>query len=573
MKHNRLLTISMLVMFLLSSCAALPGAATPTGENPGAPVVNIPVPTPAPAVAAAERSLTEELNVPLKDISVISVESVDWPDSCLGAPAANEMCAQMVTPGFRITLSVAGKQYVFHTNQIGDEVRAMPTGQPTSQSPTAGQKAIQDLADKLNIQPGQIAVLKTEAVEWPDACLGVSQPGTMCAQVITPGFLIVLEANGKQYEYHTNQDGTQAVLATETGAPPSSVIEWVDQKDPCQKLALSQDQAWIEDCQGKVTASKDLQPVRQAELAILAAAWTPFNLAMDNNTVTYQGSGNSDATDTEQQSVYHWLQIVRNEVATGQNSAVAGLAISWHREGGIAGFCDDLTIYLTGFAYSTSCKGGQVSNQGRIHLTADQLQQVYSWVGTFQSLDFVQEDSATADAMRQHLVINGTGLRSPSLEDKQAMLDLAGQLQAQAAAQPSSADLETARATLTQYFSALKSANYPEVMNLYGGSYETLQTWNPDVDAQNRVELWKRGCTQNGLRCDLSLDKILQAEAIGTDTYLIEVSFKSSDGSLFQLGPCCGGDATQQPPKSEFDYTVQKVNGQFRVMELPVYVP
>jgi 23S rRNA (guanine2445-N2)-methyltransferase / 23S rRNA (guanine2069-N7)-methyltransferase len=28
-----------------------------------------------------------------------------------------------------------------------------------------------------------------------------------------------------------------------------------------------------------------------------------------------------------------------------------------HREGGIAGFCDDLTVYVTGYAYLSSCKG------------------------------------------------------------------------------------------------------------------------------------------------------------------------------------------------------------------------
>jgi hypothetical protein len=51
-------------------------------------------------------------------------------------------------------------------------------------------------------------------VDWPDACLGVTRPEVMCAQVITPGFRIVLAAQGREYEYHTNADGSVVVPAT-----------------------------------------------------------------------------------------------------------------------------------------------------------------------------------------------------------------------------------------------------------------------------------------------------------------------------------------------------------------------
>ena len=41
-------------------------------------------------------------------------------------------------------------------------------------------------------------------MEWSDASLGRPQPGMMYAQVITPGYLVVLEADGQQYTYHTD---------------------------------------------------------------------------------------------------------------------------------------------------------------------------------------------------------------------------------------------------------------------------------------------------------------------------------------------------------------------------------
>ena len=52
-------------------------------------------------------------------------------------------------------------------------------------------------------------------------------------------------------------------------------------------------------------------------------------------------------------------------------------------------------------------------------------------------------------------------------------------------------------------------------------------------------------------------------------TFMIEFIDKDS-GGLFKLGPCCGDSGE---PVTELAYTVRKINGVFKVMELPVYVP
>jgi hypothetical protein len=63
-----------------------------------------------------------------------------------------------------------------------------------------------DLARRLALSPWEISVTSVEAVEWSDASLGCPQPGMAYAQVITPGFLIVLEAAGQSYEYHADRN-------------------------------------------------------------------------------------------------------------------------------------------------------------------------------------------------------------------------------------------------------------------------------------------------------------------------------------------------------------------------------
>ena len=66
-------------------------------------------------------------------------------------------------------------------------------------------QASADLATRLAVPPDQIQVVSVDEVEWRDSSLGVPQPGQMYAQVITPGYRIILQAQGKRYRYHSDQ--------------------------------------------------------------------------------------------------------------------------------------------------------------------------------------------------------------------------------------------------------------------------------------------------------------------------------------------------------------------------------
>lgn len=80
---------------------------------------------------------------------------------------------------------------------------------------SAVQAARQALAQELSVNPYTILLDSVESVEWSDSCLGVQQAGVMCAQVITPGYRVVLQAEGETYTYHTDESGSQVVPAPE----------------------------------------------------------------------------------------------------------------------------------------------------------------------------------------------------------------------------------------------------------------------------------------------------------------------------------------------------------------------
>jgi hypothetical protein len=96
---------------------------------------------------------------------------------------------------------------------------------PDLQTPAASglenliEQAKQDLAQRLTIPTSQITLVEATAVEWSDSSLGCPQPGMEYLQVITPGYRILLEAGGTQYEYHSNRDAY--VVYCENMKPPT----------------------------------------------------------------------------------------------------------------------------------------------------------------------------------------------------------------------------------------------------------------------------------------------------------------------------------------------------------------
>ncbi len=63
-------------------------------------------------------------------------------------------------------------------------------------------QAVADLSAHLGLDSEAVTPRDLLATEFPDASLGVPEPDQMYAQVITPGFIIWLRAEGELYRYH-----------------------------------------------------------------------------------------------------------------------------------------------------------------------------------------------------------------------------------------------------------------------------------------------------------------------------------------------------------------------------------
>lgn len=185
----------------------------------------------------------------------------------------------------------------------------------------AEETVIKQLAENLDMEESEISLVSSEETEFSDACLGVAMEGVMCAQVITPGRTIVLEANGIQYEYHTSEDGSR------------------------------------------------VQP--------------------------------------------------------------ANLALIWRREGGIAGFCDVLTVFRSGEVFASKCTSQDEGTMGSLAalLTTKEQQQFNKWMTEFGETKLDASDpKGVADRMVVTLELFGTGGEEPTEAEGQALFKFAQDL-------------------------------------------------------------------------------------------------------------------------------------------------
>jgi hypothetical protein len=79
-------------------------------------------------------------------------------------------------------------------------------GTPTTSADAA--PVIAAIAADLGVPPESVQVVTMEPRDWPDSSLGCPQPDMLYAQVITPGYLVLVEVSGERMEYHTDKLGT-----------------------------------------------------------------------------------------------------------------------------------------------------------------------------------------------------------------------------------------------------------------------------------------------------------------------------------------------------------------------------
>ena len=376
---------------------------------------------------------------------------------------------------------------------------------------------------------------------------------------------LFVSACAPMLESSQEDSSTQTPPVTTSTKPTGALLIWQSNDSPCKTAAFSRESLSYGECGEALTASTPETADYESRLRELSASFASFTAETSAGSLILKGSGESVPTGVEKRAIAEWATWMFKTSQSGQADTSSSQAFVWQREGGIAGFCDNVSVHLTGLVTTSDCKGFHAE----AYLTASQLEQLYAWVYSLGTVEYDDSNAPLADGMQITLSLDGTGQGEPDEQTIRDMIDFASTLDVQLGnAAEAGPEVSDAQNTLGEYLIALHAGDYPRAADLYSGDLSLLQTWNPDV-ASDVPELFERACSQNGLQC-LSPRSITYRSS-EVDGHHFWVEFNNPDGTLFQQGPCCG--ETGGPLISRFPFYVEQRQSGFFVWDLPPYVP
>jgi hypothetical protein len=140
---------------------------------------------------------------------------------------------------------------------------------------------------------------------------------------------------------------------------------------------------------------------------------------------------------------------------------------------------------------------------------------------------------------------------------------------ARAALPADAGDADLARDALIAFFDALHAGDYATTVDLYGGRYDEI--FGEERPAgESHETTWLIAC--QAILC-LPVGAIDDGQQVSGDDFLFYVEFVSPEGARFEMGGCCGADPAQYLTVWQFAYHVKKIDGRWKVMRAPLYVP
>lgn len=120
-------------------------------------------------------------------------------------------CGSAGGPGAASTTSTMSEQTtttVESTTTEDAEAVPLPAGFPDSLL----EEIISDASDRTGTPEQSVEVVSVEASTFGDTSLGCPEEGKMYAQVITPGFTVILDAEGEELDYRVAEGSGTFIL-------------------------------------------------------------------------------------------------------------------------------------------------------------------------------------------------------------------------------------------------------------------------------------------------------------------------------------------------------------------------
>jgi hypothetical protein len=178
----------------------------------------------AEAVQRAKHEVSKALAVGPEQLTLVAIESREWPDSSLGCALPGSMYQQVITPGYVVTLRngerihevhVAKKYAVLCPVAQDGALRVQQPRVRATQLLKLEQLAREDLAKRLGLAVQDVRVIKRVRQHWTVNSLECQRSNGVENGNLIPGFELYLRAGQRTFTYRTDAERVVACPATE----------------------------------------------------------------------------------------------------------------------------------------------------------------------------------------------------------------------------------------------------------------------------------------------------------------------------------------------------------------------
>jgi hypothetical protein len=118
---NKWMIVLVLTGLVLAACGTSRTDVPATQVNPE--LQNV---LPPDVAMNVQNQISQNLAVAVENIQITQVEARDWPNGCLGLPQGDEVCTEVITPGWLLTFNINGQEYKYRVDKTGTVIRQEP---------------------------------------------------------------------------------------------------------------------------------------------------------------------------------------------------------------------------------------------------------------------------------------------------------------------------------------------------------------------------------------------------------------------------------------------------------------
>lgn len=172
----------------------------------------------------AVEALSDYLNVSIdassKDVTLLSVEKVDWSNPSLGCPKPGFFYPQVIVPGNLVNIVYQETVYPVHmsdkrsviclndNNVVNKNKKSIISSKKLDDFKRESIliEVRKDFQQRTGIPNNEIKVVAVKSAVWANSALGCPERNKVYDENKVKGFRVVIEARGRQYTYHTDED-------------------------------------------------------------------------------------------------------------------------------------------------------------------------------------------------------------------------------------------------------------------------------------------------------------------------------------------------------------------------------